>query len=151
MKKQHVEFVVIGTVVFDEETGRKRVAINSEPHLRASIQRLSVGDEVVVTYSTRKLSRSDGQLRYHWALMGYLADYTGHSAEEMHEFVMRSKFGTKRIAVGDQIEEVRRSIASGARMSWGDMMELIEYDLELLAGLGIVVPSREELGYAPVI
>jgi hypothetical protein len=147
MKRQVTEFVVLGTVVVDEATGRKRVLAKSDRYLRGSLDRLNVGDEVVVTYSTRKPTFSQGQRNLHFALMGYLAEYSGHSVAEMHEYVMREKFGTKRIALGDKIQEVRRSLSDTAKMPKDEMGELLDFDFELCKSLGIEVPTAEELGY----
>ena len=138
-------FTVLGSVVFDG--GKKRIKFNSPEHYHNEVQRLVVGKTVGITVEEYKASRSAAQLAYHWVLLGYMARHTGHTAEELHDMVMRTKFGTKTVRVGSIEQEVRRSISDAARFPKGYMIELIEFDLQLCAELDIRVPSKEELGY----
>ncbi len=140
-------FTVLGSVVF--EGGKKRIKINSPEHYHNEIQQLVVGKAVGITIEEYKASRSATQLAYHWVLMGYLARHTGHTTEELHDTLMRAKFGTKTVRVGPIEQEVRRSISNAARFPTSDMVELIEFDLQLCADLEVTVPTREELGYLP--
>lgn len=127
--------------------GRKRFVPNSPPHLQVQIDSLPMGKPISLSFEEHKATRSQQQLAYHWVLIGYLARHTGYTTEEMHDAVMRLKFKTKKVVLGDRIVEVRRSISEASRMPAADAVELIDFDLNLCHKLGIVVPTKEELGY----
>lgn len=140
-------FTSLGEVKIIE--GRKRWVPFSIHYLNDCVSRLPVGRKVSATFSEIRALRSDPQLRYHWVLMGYLADHTGYTKEEMHEAVMRLKFGEKEVILAGQSVKVRKSISGGADLEKWEAVELIEYDLSLCTDLDIRVPSPEELGYSP--
>lgn len=142
-----VAFSVLGDIV--ESEGRKRIQIKSPDHYQQQVSRLPAGKKVALTIEEYIATKSQAQHNYYWALIGYLAEYSGHEPTELHDAIMRRKFGTKQIVVGDLKETVRRSISNAAKFPKGDMMELIEEVLELCNKLEIVVPSKEELGYLP--
>lgn len=102
-----------------------------------------------MTISEWDAIRSPAQLAYHWVLMKYLAEWSGFTKEEMHDAVMRLKFGEKEITLGGKTVRVRKSIAESGKLKKFEVQELIEYDLELCAENDIKVPTREELGYLP--
>lgn len=62
-----------------------------------------------------------------WALHRKAAEYTGHSAEEMHEFALMRYFGMKEIKVGGMIRMVplKRSSMRN-RKEFADFMEATE-------------------------
>jgi len=135
----------IGTVELVD--GKKRVKLRSPEHWQAIVSRLTVGGEYALTIEGLRKSRSQQQLRYYWALLGYLADYSGHEVTELHDAIMRQKFGVKQVVVGSVKETVRRSIADVARFPKEDMVELIDEVLRICQDCGVRVPSKEELGY----
>lgn len=138
-------FTVLGEVQMDGE--KKKFAFSSPDHYHQLIRSLPVGKKLGVTFEEYKPTRTSSQLAYHWVLIGYLAEHTGHTKEEMHDYVMRQKFGTKEVTVLGKTEQVRRSIADMAKMPLSDCVELIEFDLALCSGLEIRVPTKTELGY----
>lgn len=140
-------FTVLGTVRTLD--GRKRFIAKSPEHLAQCFARTPEGIEVAATFAKPQVTRSRSQLAYHWVLMGYLGEYVGCTETEMHEIVMRRKFGTKTVLVDGVPEEVRRSVSDAARMSKTDMSELIEMDLELCERLQVHVPTAAQLGYLP--
>lgn len=119
----------------------------SQNYLRDRLNSLKIGDKISCTFSKHVAMRSQQQLAYHMILMKYLADYSGTSQMEMHDAVMRLKFGTKEIKIGNIVLSVRKSLSNEAKMPKYDVVELIEFDLSLLNQLEIKVPSRQELGY----
>lgn len=128
---------------------RKSFVPDSQRYLHDCLNRISpVGKPVAVTFTEHIATRSDQQLRYHFVLCGYIAEYTGHTKEEIHDCIMRIKFGTKVISLDGHSMHVRKSVAEGSKFPKGDMVELINYDLELCQKLEIVVPSAKELGYS---
>lgn len=140
-------FTVHGTIgVFD---GYKRFVPNSPRYQTDEFRKIPVGKKVSMTISEFDAIRSDAQLAYHFVLMGYLAEYTGFTKEEMHDAVMRLKFGEKPVSLGGNTVMVRRSLAKHAKARKYEVVDLITYDLELCAAHDIVVPTAAELGYLP--
>lgn len=76
--------------------------------------------------------------------MGYIAEHTGFTGEEVHDVVMKYKWGTRKIELGGLSGEGRRSWTT---LTKTEATEMIAYDLELCNELGVHVPSMEELGY----
>lgn len=138
-------FTVIGS--FQEVMGRKRFIPNSLAHMNAKSQRVPLDVPVACTFTRHKATRSKSQLAYHFVLAGYIADHCGYTVDETHDALMRLKFGTKKVTIAGSQTEVRHSASDASGMSKADMAELIEYDLETCAQLGIRVPTAEELGY----
>lgn len=140
-------FTVLGQILIVD--GKKRFVPYSRHHLDVCIWRLAAEKKVTVTFYETKTMRSKDQLKYHFVLMGYLAQHTGYTREEMHDAIMRIKFGEKSIKLGVHTVKVRKSMSDGGDLSKSDVVELIEYDLELCADMDIRVPSKKELGYLP--
>lgn len=129
--------------------GKKKFIPKSPAYVRDQMSKLQVGKNASMTLSETKAIRSPAQLAYHWVLMGYIAEYTGNTKEEMHDAIMRIKFGEKEVRIGNYKVRVRKSVSDEARMAKFDMVDLISFDLELCADLEIRVPTAEELGYIP--
>lgn len=128
--------------------GKKVVELNSRQFYQHYLEtKTKVGEEGSLSLDFKKPSRTKLQLNYYWVIVGLLADYTGHTDEEMHEALMVLKFGKKTIKVGKDLVQVRKSISDNARFEKMLMAELIEFSLEKASELEIVVPSKESLGY----
>ena len=145
--KKRVLFSVIGEV--KQVDGRKRFVPKSIHHLNACISRFTVGKKVSATFSEMRFMRSDSQLRYHFVLVGYLAEHCGYTVEEMHDALMRIVFGEKQVKIGDQTVMVRKSISEKGDLMKSECVELIERDLSFCEELEIIVPTPQELGYLP--
>ncbi len=145
MRTRKELFVALGEIGLID--GKKKFIPKSPVYVRDQLSKLPEGKEVAMQISEFTSTRSTAQRAYHWVLMGYLAEYSGCSKEEMHDAVCRIKFGTREVTVGKIKTSVRRSISDAARMSTSDMIELITFDLELCAEMEIHVPTPEELGY----
>ena len=128
--------------------GQKVVELNSRSFYQHFLNtKTGVGDIGVLHLKMKKPTRSEQQLRYYAVIVGLIADYTGNTWDEMHEALMILNWGTKEIKVGNKIVNVRKSISDRARFSKGDMMEQIEYALQIAKDYEIKVPTRSELGY----
>lgn len=138
-------FVILGKIELVDN--KKRFIPHSPKHLASALSRISVGKEVACTFSENIPTRSKNQLAYHYVLVSYIAEYTGHSVKEMHDFIMRVVFGEKQISIGGVKRMVRKSVADDAKMPKAEMSKLIESDLALCRKLNIQVPTAEELGY----
>jgi hypothetical protein len=131
------------------EVPQKKFAFASPEFYFQECNKQPVGRKYSVIFTTDLPTRSDQQLRYHWILCDYLAKHCGYSKDEVHDVVMRQKFGTRKIKIGNVIQEVRKSISNNAKMSKSDVVFLIDYDLQLCQELEINIPSMAELGYLP--
>lgn len=140
-------FTILGQF-HDTKSGRKFIP-TSPKYYRDRCSHMPLNKQFAVKFTTKIPTRSEFQLRYHFVLMGYIADYTGDRVEEVHDAIMRDKFGTKKIKIGEIVQEVRPSVSDKALFPKGYMVELISYDLEICHRLGIYVPTMEELGYVP--
>lgn len=130
--------------------GIKTLVLNSRVYYQHFLNTKTKEGEIgTMTISMKKPTRSDSQLRYYWVVIGLIADHCGYNSEELHDAIMKLKFGTKKIKVGKDIVEVRKSISNGAKFRKMEMMELLDFVLEKANELGVVVPTREELGYLP--
>lgn len=128
--------------------GIKKIALISQRYYQHFLNtKTKVGDKGTMFLTFEKPTRSESQLRYYWIVVGLLADNCGYTSEEMHEALMVLKFGKKKIKVGKDIVEVRKSISNSARFSKLNMMDLIEFGIEKAFELNIIIPSRQELGY----
>lgn len=133
--------------VIEEREGRRAPKLNSTPLWNHYFSKLPVGTVGTLTVILKKPTRSEQQLRYYFVLVGFIAEYTGHTDDEIHDALMRLKFGVKEVKLGSDIVEVRKSISNSARMTKTECMELIEFALEKCSELNINVPSKESLGY----
>lgn len=129
--------------------GVKRFIPNSAPHTRQQMDSIPEGKRVSMTLSEWDVIRSDAQLAYHFVLVTYLAKHTGFTKDEMHDAVMRLKFGEKEVNIGGKTLMVRKSMSKSGKLKKHEVVELIEYDLELCADMDIHVPTAKELGYLP--
>jgi len=133
-----------------QNEGKKVVELNSRKFYQHFLNtKTKVGDLGTLTISLKKPTRSEAQLRYYWVIVGLIADYCGYNSEELHDALMKLKFGTKKIKVGKDLVEVRKSISNGAKFKKMEMIELVDFALEKAQELDIHVPSRQELGYLP--
>lgn len=139
-------FVVLGDAQLVD--GKKRFVPTSKKYLDHGISKLPLGKTIELKFSVTQPTRSSSQLAYHWVLMGLLSEHTGFTKEELHDAVVRLKFGTKKVYLGKgRIIEVRKSVSDNAKMPLQQMSDLIEYDIELCKEMEIVIPTPEELGY----
>ena len=138
-------FSVLGR--FIEIDGNRRFMPDSPAHYHIQVKKVPLDKQIWAIFNQKLPSRSEQQLSYHFVLAGYLSDHTGYTKEEIHDAVMKLKFGTKKIKLDGKEVEVRKSISNRAKFPKDKMSELIEYDLELCNNLEIRVPTASELGY----
>lgn len=131
-----------------KKDGKNTVALSSRQFYQHFLNtKTKEGDSGTLTLKLKKPTRSEQQLRYYAVLVGFIADYTGNTWEEMHECLMILRFGTKKVKLGKEVVNVRKSISNSARFGKVDMIELIEFALEKCFDLEIKVPTKQELGY----
>lgn len=138
-------FSVLGTAQRVE--GKIRFVPKSLDYLNHKLSKLPMGKELELSISAVNVQRSNAQLNYHWVIVGLIAEHTGHTEPEIHDAVLRAKFGEKKIKLGPLDVAVRRSVSDLAKMSKDDMSSLIEFDERLAAELEVRIPTARELGY----
>lgn len=128
--------------------GVKSVALNSRNYYQHFINtKTKVGDIGTLTLKIKKPTRSENQLNYYAVIVGLIADYSGDDWDSVHSGLMILNWGTKTIWIGGKPVEVRKSISDSARIPKDEMGEQIEFALKEAKAMGIVVPTKEELGY----
>ncbi len=145
-------FTILGQFkdVPDKEFGQRRAFIPDSPrYYRDRCSKMPLNKRFCARFTSKVATRSSQQLAYHWVIVTYISEHTGFTPEEVHDFIMRKKFGTKTIKIGGYETQVRLSISNRAKMPKYDVVELIEEDLNICQELEIAVPTREELGYIP--
>jgi hypothetical protein len=147
MSKLAEEFAVLATVALVDE--RKRVQMKSPTYYQSRIDKLPIGTELHITFSKKVLTRSQTQLAYFFVLVNYIADYTGHTVNEMYPILIEEVWEPTEILYRGQMRKVRKSISDVAKMGKLEMGELIEHALATCSELEINVPSAESLGYLP--
>ena len=98
---------------------------------------LDVGDKVSVNITNKKPKRTIRQNSFLWAYYTLIAQDTGHSPEEIHEWA-KGKFLPSKVVdvMGDKV----RMKASTTDLS---VSEFIEYVMKIEAETGIVMPPLE--------
>lgn len=145
MSKLQEEFTVLATVTSVDE--RKRVQMKSPQYYQSRIDKLPIGTELHITFSRKVLTRSQTQLSYFFVLVGYIADHTGHTVNEMYPILIEEVWEPTEILYRGQLRKVRKSISDVAKMGKLEMGELIEHALATCEELEIRVPTAEELGF----
>lgn len=140
-------FTALGEI--REHEGKKVFVPNSPAYFRDQVSRLPVGKKVAADFSEYKYMRSNSQLRYHMVLMGYLAEHTGYTKLQMHDAMVKLKFGVTQVEVLGMKVDVRRSMRDDGDLEKWEVVELVDFDLEVCQKMGIHVPTAEELGYLP--
>lgn len=131
-----------------KKDGIKAIELLSRPYYQHFLNtKTNVGDIGTMNLTFKKPTRSEQQLRYYAVIVGLLAEYTGDDWESIHECLMTIKFGTREVKLGKDIVKVRYSISNKAMFSKLKMIELIEYAMEKCNELGVVIPTKESLGY----
>lgn len=144
MKRKEI-FTVLGKCQIVNE--KRRFVPYSSAYLNQKMSSLPLDKELELKMSVAVASRSKSQLAYHWVLVGLISDYSGYTEAEIHDWIVRAKFGTKKIKLGELTMEVRRSISDMGNMSNQEATELIDFDQRLCQSLNIHIPSMSELGY----
>ena len=138
-------FHVLGKASIIDE--KKRFVPYSPAYLNQKIASLPLDKELELKFSVHKASRSRSQLAYYWVLIGLLCEYNGDTEKDMHDFIMRCKFGVRKMTLNGITQEVRRSMSDTGELTVSEVVELIDYTQNLCGELEIHIPSASELGY----
>lgn len=123
---------------------------SSPAYVHDRLKRIQAGKKVRMTISEDIPTFSEQQRDYHFVLCVYLAEHTGFTKNEMHDVIMKLKYGVRYKEFRGKKFEVRESISDVAQMPKHMVTELIQFDLQLCAEENVKVPSRKDLGYDEV-
>ena len=104
------------------------------------------GKKAELTLEERKIPRTMTQNAYLHVLFGYISDHTGESLEEIKTIEKRRHLPPKEIKLYGKIHLILPSVTKLDKWETNDFIEKVLADC---AFLGIIVPTREELGYGP--
>lgn len=128
--------------------GKKVIELLSRRYYQHFInEKTQVGDIGVMDLRMKKPTRSESQLAYYAVVVGLIADYTGETWEDMHSALMILNWGTKKVKIGNDIVDVRKSVSDKAQIPKDEMSDQIEFALSKAKELNIKVPTKKELGY----
>lgn len=152
-RKKKQEAIIWGEVREHKDTDgfiRHHFFPRSLPYMDAVLKRYKGKKNIGIIPVEEELSFSDSQRNYHFVLLGFIAEYTGNTKDDEHHDSMIEVFGKRTFKnYKGETQEGRYSLSNASKLTLEDVNRLIERDLGVCAFLGIVVPTREELGYLP--
>lgn len=110
--------------------------------IRAYVGRFD-GREVRVNFSPPKRSRSTAQNRFYWSVpVGMIAQHTGHTPEEVHEFLKAQFLPRQFITIGQREVSVPKSSTDLDTVSFEVYLEHIRAFAAQQLGLNIPLPNE---------
>lgn len=126
------------TIVWDKEAHKKKVEITSLAYYATAINKFQVGDKVSLYITNKKPKRSEKQNRYYWSYMTAIAEETGHSPEDVHEWAKGKCLPSTIIELfGDKVRKKK----STTDLTVG---EFIDYMMKIEQETGIQAPPVKE-------
>lgn len=127
------------------ETARKKVAIVNERYYHHLVNKFEIGEEVWITIENKKSHRSGNQNRLYWLYLTTIAEYTGHTEEELHDYCKQTYLPKRHLIL--QGKEVSL-IGSTAKLSKGEFVEYTFHVQTFAESLGIKLPNPADLDIA---
>lgn len=149
-KRPAIDEVIMGSIrPIKDPDGivRKHFVPRSRQHFLAVCNRYAEDKEIGMIPVEEVNVRSRGQLAYHKVLARYIANDQGMSEDDVHDAQMKEVFGIREYTFMGKTNQGRYSLSDAGGLKTSQVIDLIEKDLEVCAFLGIVVPTKEELGY----
>jgi len=149
LKKQ--EPIIWGEIKEIKDTDgfvRKHFFPKSAGHMSAVLSRFPIGKPLGIQIIADELSFSDSQRAYHFVLLKYISTETGNTVDDEHHDSMVEVFGKKMFTnYKGEKREGRHSISNASELNLDDISKLIERDVAVCNFLGLVIPTKRELGY----
>lgn len=149
-KRTPIDEVIMGTIrPIKDPDGivRKHFVPRSRAHFLSVCNRYPEDKEIGMIPVEEVNVRSRGQLAYHRVLIRYIANEQVMSEDDVHDALMKEVFGIREYTFMGKTHQGRYSLSDAGGLRTSQVIDLIEKDLETCAFLGIVVPTKEELGY----
>lgn len=123
-----------------EDGPRKALKFRSEPYLRHFLNKMRVGEMLTVTITNKRPKRTLAQHNFLWVYYSHIAQETGHTPEEIHEWAkgMFLTTGIKKV-LGKDV----RIKGSTTNLS---VSEFSEYVMRIAAETQIEPPPTENYG-----
>jgi len=126
------------TIVSDGQGGKK-LQLKSLAWYKNQVSKFKEGESVSVVIHNRRAKRSEQQNRFWWVYMTMIAQETGHSPEDVHEWA-KGKFLTKRVVeVFGQPTRVKGSTTELSKLDFSELIMNVE------TATGIKAPPTEEI------
>ena len=134
----HKQNIFGGTIIWNKTQNRKEIEFNNFFYYQHFLNKYTnVGDKVTVTVTNKKPKRTVLQNAFLWAYYTHIAEETGHSPDEIHEWAKGKLLPSKVVEVmGDKV----RMRGSTTDLSVSDFIEFI---MRIEAETGITMPPLQ--------
>lgn len=114
--------------------------------VRDIVSRLDPSKPWSVEIKPYRKARTNDQIRYYWGvIVTLLADETGATKDEMHEFLMMEYFGFEEYEIfGKRKLRPVRTLSSPDLLPRSEMSNLFDYCIYFAAQQGILIPYPNE-------
>ena len=128
-----------------ETNGRKTLKLNSPDYFQNFLNtKLKVGEKITLNLTAKKPRRTVSQNNYLWVYYNQIAEETGHTPEEIHEWAKTKCLPSKIVNVmGDKV----RLKTSTTDLTVNEFCEFIQ---NLEEATGIPAPPTENYGLSPL-
>lgn len=125
---------------------RGRLKVRVTPAFTADLKSFRDGP-VTVRIERKRASRSLQANAYYWAVVvAHLSEHTGHTPEELHEY-LKARFLPKTLAIANGNGEIVDEFVIGGTTTKLDVVQFYEYVQEIkqwaLDSLGVLIPEPE--------
>lgn len=128
-----------------EVDGKVNLKFRNPAYYFQQLQQMKGKKRAIITVESEGRNRSDQQNKYLWAVIyPILAEATGYTVEEIHEYAKATFLPPKIIRVAKKAIYVTPSTT---QLSTSDMVEYIDKLIQLANELGCTVPTPEDAGY----
>ncbi len=143
MAKLKVRFRGVIEVDPESKWGNNKIRIINPGYYHRLVNKFQKGETVWLTIENEKSQRSLKQNGLYWLYVTCIAEHTGHTQEEIHEYC-KMKFLPKRaMNVGLEILELPGSTSI---LSKGEFVELTMNVQAFAGSLGIELPDPKDVG-----
>ena len=124
-----------------------KLKVRLTPDFQAGLKSFRDGP-VTVRIERKRASRSHKANAFYWGVVvAELSEHTGHTPEELHEY-LKARFIPKRLALANQNGEVVDELVIGGSTVKLDVVQFYEYVQEIkqwaLDSLGVLIPEPTE-------
>lgn len=116
------------TPIFTGRTSKGRLQLDERERFERYLIGLD-GCEIEIAVRKRRRVRSSPQNGYYWTVVNVIADYTGHTSQEVHE-ILGQRF----------LQDHTGRRRSTSALSTAEFSEYVERCLQLAAEYGIIIP-----------
>lgn len=140
-------FVILGQVVVDGM--RKRFKAKDPGHLQRCLNKLPAGTDLSVEFSSKKPTRSQGQHRRYWWLLGLIEEHSGMRDTEVHHAFMVELWGETVFKWKGKTYTMRVSESDSGGFTRDKMDELMMRAEAECAEQGINIEEKSDPNYIP--